>query len=246
MIKLQGKIQESNDIWGPRPSKKQETQAFKKNIRFLQTNKKLTYLSLALNPETSFDFHFLLSRFQYLQSVSTLDLNITDREHLTVPNIRILSFIIANLKNLTAFYFQHPENFQVSFKLIDAIFFALKRLSSLSRLTLKFNSHREFGDAHIQKLALHLTKLPKLHSLIIYIQNSTEITNTGLQPLSLAFKNLPSLSEVSIQLLYSPSSSASTFQELFSGLATLKFLKKLELFIRPDSGCYFIEPIPHR
>ena len=74
---------------------------------------------------------------------------------------------------------------------------------------------------------------------------STEITNIGLQPLSETFKNLPLLSDISLHLSNLQRCSASTFNDLFSGLETCKYLEKLDFFITPDPNCDLksIEPL---
>jgi len=222
-----------------------DIQIRKKTPRLLQGNKKLVYISVGLDAETSFDLIHDFTRLKYLQNIKTLDLNIADGKYFTLPNIKLLSSILPNLKNLTTLSLQFPKNLQIPLKLIDRVFLALKRLGSLSRLTVKFNSRQGFGDAHMQKLALHLSRLSKLQGIVINIKNSIEITKTGIQPLSYALKKLLFLSKVSIKLPSSSGSSVKTIHGLFSALATLNLLKELELSLRPDSDydCNQLEPI---
>jgi len=225
--------------------KTSDIKRLKKNAKLMQNTKTLTNLSLSLKTVTFFDLTYALSRLQYLQNITILDLKITNEKHLTAPNVKILSHAITRLKNLTTFSFETPERLPAPSELIDELCLALRCLHSLSNLTFAFNSPWDLDDSHLKKLTLYLSKLDKLQSLGFRFLRSTKITNTGLQPLFLTLKNLPLLENVRIHLIGCNGCSVATFNDLFSSLATCMSLKKLDIDIKTDSGCDLntIEPL---
>jgi len=148
-------------------SRTTDEERLKKTSEILQKTKILKDLSISLNTITPFDLTYGLSRLQYLQSISTLDLKISRENHLTPPNIKIIYHTLASLRNLTRLSIELSELSEAPFELIDSICFALRRLTPLAHLLIKFNSLWGFDDSHVKRLALHLKKLSQLQSLAL-------------------------------------------------------------------------------
>lgn len=110
----------------------------------------------------------------------------------------------------------------------------LKRITSLSKLSLNFGSYYGIKNKGIKRLFLSVRHLSSLSSLAINLSRSEEISDIGIQYLSSKLKYLSSLSVLTLDFSCCKDISDKAIQGLFSDL---RYLKSLSIFTLNLAGC---------